>query len=76
MLLHLSFQTVGNFSCVTLQIKEEELMLKNYINHWYEGLYNIDHIHQTSYLHVNIGFSYYLIIDFDECLLNRGKVKW
>ena len=33
MLLHLSFQTVGNFFCVTLQLKEEELMLKHDINH-------------------------------------------
>ena len=29
MLQHLRFQTVGNFSCATLQIKEEELMLKH-----------------------------------------------
>ena len=36
----------------------------------------MDHIHQTSYLHVDIGFSYYLIVDFGECLLNRWKVKW
>ena len=58
MLLHLSFQTVGNFSCVTFQIKEEELILKQ------------------TYLHINIGLSYYLIVDFGECLLNRWKVKW
>ena len=36
----------------------------------------MEHIHQTSYLHVDIGFSYYLIVDFGECLLNRCKVKW
>ena len=36
----------------------------------------MDHIHQTLYLHVNIEFSYYLIVDFGECLLNRWKVKW
>ena len=38
MLLHLSFQTVDNFSCVTLEIKEEELLPKHDINHWYECL--------------------------------------
>ena len=38
MSLHLNFQTVGNFSCVTLQIKEEELMLKHDMNRWYESL--------------------------------------
>ena len=31
----------------------------------------MEHIHQTSYLHVDIGFSYYLAVDFGECLLNR-----
>ena len=67
------FQNVGNFTCVTLQIKEEELMLKYDIHHWASDM---EHIHQTSYLHVDIGFSYYLIVDFGECLLNRCKVKW
>ena len=37
---------------------------------------NREHVHQTSYLHVDIGFSYYLIVDFGECLLNRCSVKW
>ena len=46
MLLHLRFQTAGNFSCVTLQIKEVKLLLEHDINlvlehdisHWYECL--------------------------------------
>ena len=29
------------------------------------------YIHQTLYLHVDIGFSYYLIVDSGECLRNR-----
>ena len=51
----LEFSDCWQLSCVTLQIKEEELMLKHDINHWTS---NLDHTHQTSYLHVNIGFSY------------------
>ena len=35
----------------------------------------MEHIHQNLYLHVDIGFSYYLIVDFGECLLNRFKVN-
>ena len=62
MLLHFSFQTVGNFSCVTLQ-----LMLKHNISDCMSAS-NLDHIHQTSYLHAKIGFSYYLIVAFGECL--------
>ena len=73
-LQHLSFQTVGNFSCVTLQIKEEELMLKHDILIGIRA-YNMEYIHQTLYPHVDIGFSYYLIVDFGECLLNRWKAK-
>ena len=37
---------------------------------------DMEYIHQTLYLHVDIGFSYYLIVDFGECLLNRWKAKW
>ena len=37
---------------------------------------NMEYIHQTLYLHVDIGFSYYLIVGFGERLLNRGKAKW
>ena len=37
---------------------------------------NREYIHQTLYLHVDIGFSYYLIVDFGEHLLNRWKTKW
>ena len=35
MFIYLSFQTVGSFSCITLQTKEEELMLKH-CSHWYK----------------------------------------
>ena len=73
----MGFQNVGNFTCVTLQISEEELMLK------YESISiigmrasNMEHIHQTSYLHVDVGLSYYLVVDFGECLPNRCRVKW
>ena len=37
---------------------------------------NMEHIQQTLYLYVDIGFSYYLIVDFGERLLNRWKAKW
>ena len=37
---------------------------------------NMEYIHQTLYLYVDIGFSYYLIVDFGERLLNRWKAKW
>ena len=40
-------------------------MLKHDIHHWYEAS-NMDDIHQASYLHVDIGFSYHLIVDFGE----------
>ena len=42
----LSFQTVGNFFCVTLQTKEEELMLKH-CSHWYECLLSGPHLSNT-----------------------------
>ena len=74
-LQHLTFQTVGNFSCVTLQIKEEERMLKHDILIGIRAS-NMEYIHQTLYVHVDIGFSYYLIADFSERLLNRWKAKW
>ena len=35
MLSDLSFQTVGNFSCITLQII---YLLKCHIDHWYEPM--------------------------------------
>ena len=35
MFIYSSFQTVGSFSCITLQTKEEELMLKH-CSHWYK----------------------------------------
>ena len=35
---NLSFRTVSNFSCITLEIKEAELILKRDINHQYECL--------------------------------------
>ena len=53
MLLHLSFQTVGNFCCVTLQIKEKELMLKHDINQWYECLYYGPYSSNITDLHIN-----------------------
>ena len=69
---HLSFQTVGNFSCVTLQLKKEELMLKHDILIGIRAS-NMEYIHQILYLHVDIGFSYYLTLDFGERLLTDGR---
>ena len=37
---------------------------------------NMEKSHQTMYLHVDIGFSYYLIVDFGERILKRWKAKW
>ena len=74
-LRHLSFQTVGKFSCVTLQIKKEELMLKHDILIGIRAS-NMEYIHQALYLHADKGPSYYLIVDFGERLLNRWKAKW
>ena len=40
--VYLSFQTVGNFSCITLQTKEEVLMLKH-CSHWYKCFLLVKH---------------------------------
>ena len=33
----------------------------------------MEHIHQTLYLHVDMGFSYYLIVDLMSAYLTDGR---
>ena len=65
----------GNFSCITLQIKEQEL-------YWNVTLIicksasNLNDIGQTQYFHVNIMFSYWLFVYFGEHLPYKYQISW